>query len=73
MHSIASLFHWHPYISTAVATVAANWIVNGLVSTMPPLPANAGFWGTWAYRLFQFLGANWDKIAASFAKIETKA
>jgi hypothetical protein len=43
-------------------------ILGAAISTIPPLPENAGFWKTWFYRIFQVLGANYDKVGQTEKK-----
>jgi hypothetical protein len=46
---------------TAICLVAA-FLYSGLMSTMPPLPDNAGFFLRWMHDWLQFIGANWNKV-----------
>lgn len=44
----------HPFVT--------YWLLCAILSTLPPLPPNSGFWLTWGYGFIQFLAANWGKI-----------
>lgn len=54
MHYLAA----HSYIWGAIGM----WLFAALVSTMPQLPPNAGYWARWGYGFVQALAANIDKL-----------
>ena len=54
---------WH-WINTHGFLVAlALWGIAGIISCAPALPPNSGFFATWAYKVMQFIGASFDKMA----------
>lgn len=50
--------HAHAYLYGIVGM----WAFGALVSTMPPLPDNAGYGWRWAYGFLHALAANLDKL-----------
>ena len=46
---------------TVIALLGA-YLFSGAMSTMPPLPANCGWFSRWAHDWLQFVGANWNKV-----------
>ena len=45
-----------------IILLGAGWTFSALMSTMPALSPNAGYWATWAYKFVQALAANWHKL-----------
>lgn len=48
--------------STQIWLLAA-FLYSGAMSTMPPLPKDAGFLLRWAHDWLQFTAANWNRVA----------
>lgn len=46
---------------STVILLAAGWLFSAAMSTMPPLPENAGFVATWVYKFLQAVAANFSK------------
>jgi hypothetical protein len=42
-----------------------GWLFSAIVSTMPPIKPDAGYWTTWLHNLLQVLGANLNKVKSS--------
>lgn len=49
----------HPIV---ILYLAAGWFAAAIISAMPPLNPNAGFFTTWAYNVAQIVGASLDKV-----------
>lgn len=49
----------HPVV---ILYLAAAWFVAAVISAMPPLKQDAGFFTTWAYNVAQIVGASLDKV-----------
>lgn len=49
----------HPVV---ILYLAGGWFVAAIISAMPPLKQDAGFFTTWAYNVAQILGASLDKV-----------
>lgn len=43
------------------ATAIVGFLFSGLMSTMPPLPKDAGYWTVWVHDFLQWMAANWPK------------
>lgn len=41
------------------------FVFASVISTIPPLPPNTGWWATWLYKTLQLLGASLDKAINS--------
>jgi hypothetical protein len=58
--------HWHFWhVVTSAVTAIGGWeglksgagaVARKIIAAMPPIPANANFWETWAYRALQAVG-----------------
>lgn len=55
----------HPAV---ILYLAGAWFVAAIISAMPPLKDNAGFFTTWAYNVAQILGASLDKVGKAAAQ-----
>lgn len=58
---------WHAleqYIlaNRTLIALGAAWGFSAIVSTMPPLPTNAGYWSTWVHNLLQTVAANLNRV-----------
>jgi hypothetical protein len=49
----------HAWVGWAVAV--GGWLFSGAMSTMPPLPKDAGYLLTWSHDFLQWAAANWPK------------
>lgn len=68
----------HPIaVLVGAGVLAGGWFVSGCISVMPPLPPDAGWWLTFAWRCAQVLGAGFDKVghiaqqSTAFKQVET--
>jgi hypothetical protein len=44
-----------------IILLGAGWLFSALMSTMPPLSPDAGYWAVWSYRFLQAVAANFNK------------
>jgi hypothetical protein len=51
------------FLETHGIEVVLGYIVfASIVSTMPPLPQNAGYWAKWAFGLLHVLASDWKQV-----------
>jgi hypothetical protein len=56
--------HWvhiHQFLAGALSGSAAGWLFSALVTSMPDLPPNAGWWAKWIYAALHLISANLSK------------
>jgi hypothetical protein len=59
----------HPVaVLVGAGVLGGCWLLAAFISVMPPLPANSGWWITFAYRCAQIFGASLDKAGHAAAQ-----
>jgi hypothetical protein len=58
----------HPVV---ILYLAAGWLTASVISCMPPLPQNSGYFVRWFYAVAQMIGGSLDKVGHAAAQTQT--